>query len=660
MIMAVGVLAGCNLFERNERRAMMTPIARINPIGDHMTEPHYIYMWELLQLISQQGGFHPDMTREDREMVIDSMINQLIVRRFILIDIDRMLHNGEMPWRAGRARVLNEYGHELRDENNNHSYVYRFYQGTIVVFEGGQAEFNVFREENNLTGEFREEPVYDFTDANRVRQIVYGAIDQTLESIRAGVLTDFDMGVPEVAPPSTDTPPTSFPVRPARPDEIHDEDEPREEEKWSPDRARWPGYFMTNANDISFENQVIERFLALVRERTDAEENLEITESDESRIAKDNLFINGIISGNREILDRIYAEEGMTLNAGLTNVYPMLFNPVWTEGHVDHEASNNSVHMVYILLGRQAIEQVRIERLQETIIDNVEVREDQIRNHFNDLQRQQQLRFRNNWDAYAAAIRGGETILYHPVNTANNQRFFYVKHILLPFSPVQTQQLTTFRQSPAGQNPVAVREFRDTRLAPYIVVPDRVNGESDYSTMRSAQQVFDIVLDEVGRGDLRARERAFTDLIYRFNTDPGAFGNNRGYLMESELLAHESEQMVQEFADAARALFNEPQFSPGDVYPRKVITDFGIHIMYFASVVPSGTSGVLVDIDSFESPGQITRINESIESELLQILQGGEFTRWQNERIVYFTETRPETYETFPSAWRTLARRGRL
>ncbi|MCL2862253.1 MAG: hypothetical protein FWE22_07585 [Firmicutes bacterium] len=628
LMMAMGVLAGCNLFEHNERREMMQVVATINPIYNpnnpdgFRSEPHNIYMWQLMQMIGQQGGFHPDMTREDRDTVIDSMIEQLVIRQLILIDIDRMLYEGEIVWRAGHAREEDELGRAVRDENGNFVYLYD--------------------EDGN--------PIYDYTDANRVRQLVYGAIDQTLESIRVDVLSDFNIGVPDVAPPPPDTHPTTFPVRPPLPEHEIEEEELREEEPWTPDRARWPGYFMTVQADISFENQVMERFLSLLRNRTD-EDNLEVTDADRELFNYDNALINGIISGNN--IPEIY---GLPLNPGHSNLYPIMFNPVWgygsQHGHIVNSAEN-SLHMVYVLLGRQAVEQVRIERLQERIVGNVEVQENHIRNHFNNLQRQQQQQFRNNWAAYAAAMRGGETVLYHPVIEDNNQRFFFVKHILLPFSPSQTQELNAFRQTPAGRDPRAVENFRDNVLVPQIRVPDRVNGESDYSVEFNATQVFNFVRSEMAQvgGNVMAAERRFTDLIYRFNTDPGAFGNNRGYIEVSELLPHESETYMQEFADGAREL--NRYFSPGQVLPRKVITDFGVHIMYLASVVHPGTQ---VTLDSFETPGQISRVRENIENELREILEGGEFTRWQNQRIVYFTQTRTDTYETFPRAWRRLSR----
>ena len=125
-------------------------------------------------------------------------------------------------------------------------------------------------------------------------------------------------------------------------------------------------------------------------------------------------------------------------------------------------------------------------------------------------------------------------------------------------------------------------------------------------------------------------ERLFDEFTYKYNTDPGAFGTGKAYAVKKNDDKEHSNYMV-EFYDGAMELYNNYQV--GEVLPHYVVTDYGVHIMYFSQKVVPGTIRSLGD---YLTPAGYETVRDSFEEAIRTNKENSAFTSWQNERITYY------------------------
>ena len=99
--------------------------------------------------------------------------------------------------------------------------------------------------------------------------------------------------------------------------------------------------------------------------------------------------------------------------------------------------------------------------------------------------------------------------------------------------------------------------------------------------------------------------------------------------MKYELGTGESETYMQEFADAARDMYDTLEV--GQLYDKLVVTDYGVHIMYLASKTKAGEVKGLYD---YQTPGEYTRVYDVIKDSLLSSKQSAAYNAWATEKIV--------------------------
>lgn len=433
---------------------------------------------------------------------------------------------------------------------------------------------------------------WGLTETNAVKKQMYDIIDSTLISTQNEILAARDEGqIVNTGDGELNTS-TTYPVR-------SDEkaEDVKDTEVWEPEITRYPGLY-GDADKRSLEREALRRFIAMIEERV--EDDFRVTAEDRAKFDEDIKKIN-------EITDR----------DGLSYVYPIL----------------GDTHILYYITGESIEQSQKLQLLQNYLTDSVDVDDERVLESYRNLLNTQ----RSAYDdpatgsaAYDKAMSAGDTVLYHP-----NNNHFYVKHILLPFSDAQTASLNAYK-SGTNVTKEEVNRFRD-RLVENIVCYPHVMGEDD----KSKPMTVDQVLAEIKavmlplEGSPRQADAAFTDLVYKYNTDPGAFDNNKGYVLKYKLGAEDTDQWVEEFASAARALRKNQ--AVGEVYKdedgnyAKIVTDYGVHIMYFASVVEQGVA----ELYGYTAPNETETYFDVLKAPIVSTLEGVVYQNWENRILSY-------------------------
>lgn len=284
--------------------------------------------------------------------------------------------------------------------------------------------------------------------------------------------------------------------------------------------------------------------------------------------------------------------------------------------------------MVKKLYGDSLIMSQKMTLLQNFIESGVTVTEEEIVAKYNKMLADQTSSYANE-SSYDSAATGSNLVLYHA-----NDNYVYVKHILIPFSDEQQAYLRNYKNTHTNDEYLAERQ----RLVNNIEAYAHVNGEDDTSRVLRVDEIWSEIRRKMAEVSANAyeAERLFNELTYKYNTDPGAFNNEAGYAIKYKLNDGESEKYMQEFADCARA-FRDEGYKVGQVYNDYVLTDYGVHIMYYANDFAAGST---LGLNDYTTPGKYTLVKDSIKADLLKSATSAAYTKWQNERIYYYRNTK--------------------
>ncbi len=443
--------------------------------------------------------------------------------------------------------------------------------------------------------------VKDYTQYNAVKRSIYNVIDSTLLNIKNEMLEERDRPTVSTEGDTDVSTETTYPVKPA---EESDEDVV-ETEKWEPSLSRYPGLSGDDENQ-SLEKEAMRRFINILETRVDGD--FRLTDDDKSKFEADKAAIN-------EVIDK----------KGVPYVYPMI----------------GQTHLMYYVSGEQIERSQKITSLQNYLTENIEVTDAEVMDSYTALLNEQSSTYSADVSAFDTAMSGNSTVLYYP-----NDNYFYVKHILLPFSDAQKAELDAYKAR-VNVTKEQIESFR-ARLADSIVAYPHVAGEDDKSRPMSVAQIMNEVKAKMLPLEINTREAdlMFDELIYEYNTDPGAFNNNKGYVVKYKLNDGESETYMQEFADGAR--YMRDNLSVGQVYYEPVITDYGVHIMYFASTTTPGT----VAVNQYTTPGMLQTYFDVLKEPIETARNNAAYTKWQNEVLLYNYNTNTYTNEdTFSDLW---------
>lgn len=478
--------------------------------------------------------------------------------------------------------VSNNYSNLSSSYGNSAEAIYRAGASMLVNIELVTNEVDALIDAGKIS--------WGLTETNAVKKRIYSVIDSTLVSVKNEILASRDQSQIVTTGDSEVNTNTTYPVKPSE-----DAEDVEDTEVWEPDLSRYPAMF-GDPDKLSLEREAMRRFISLLESRV--EDDFRITADDRAKFDEDKKQIN-------EIID----------TKGISYVYPMI----------------GQTHLMYYITGESLEQSQKITLLQEYLTDSVNVDDSRVLESYNSLLNSQRSAFTDPETGIAAfdsAMSGSGTVLYYP-----NTNYFYVKHILLPFSDAQKAELTAYKAR-LDVTKADVVAFRD-RLVDGIVCYPHVAGEDD----KTRPMTVDAVIADIKsvmyplESNARLADLAFDDLIYKYNTDTGAFGNNKGYVVKYELAEGESETYMQEFADAARDLRKTQEVGQiyqarnnGKVEYNKVVTDYGVHIMYFASVTEVGA----VSLYSYTTPGEVETYFDVLKAPITSALENVAYSKWEN------------------------------
>ncbi|MDE5592662.1 MAG: hypothetical protein K2I75_01875 [Clostridiales bacterium] len=464
---------------------------------------------------------------------------------------------------------------------------------------------------------------------NEIRRNLYNIMDNTLLSLKNNILSE--RGQEQITSIGGDSSSsnTTYPVKPDVTDDADDEVEETELTVWTPDRVSWPG-INGDSDRRSLEREAMTRFLALIKSRV----------KDDFRLDKPAYqWLKNKIDAEIKAIDKLIDTQGIEA------VYPKLGEYSYPMS----ESTSEFGYIMYYLSGENLERSQKITAMQSYLTDSVTVQYDEVEKSYNTLLSDQRSKYEDDISAYDSAMSGGNTtVLYH----ANNN-YFYVKHILLPFSDEQKAALTEFKNSPKIKNlhedeqKEKIELFRE-QLVESIKCYPHVDGEDDLSRLMTVDDVMEHVNHVMTplAGNVQRANDAFNDLIYLYNTDPGAFDNDKGYVVKYQLNDGENETYMQEFADAAREM--RRTLEVGQVYAKPVITDYGVHIMYLSSVVQKGA----VELNDVTSPNGTQTYYDLLEEPIKSNRENASYTNWSNNVFTYNYEKHSTTYtDNFKNLW---------
>lgn len=467
------------------------------------------------------------------------------------------------------------------------------------------------------------------TQQNEIRRGLYDIVDNTLLTLKNNILDE--RGLEQIATPDSNTSSesTTYPVKPDEVDNAGDDEPKNEVEVWAPEKATWPGV-SGNSDERSLDREAMNRFIALIKSRV----------KDDFRLDKpDRKWLKNKINAEIKAIEKLIDTQGIEA------VYPKIGD----YSYPMTESKSEFGYIMYYLSGENLERSQKITAMQNHLTESVTVKYDEVVKSYEALLNEQRNAYDEDVSKYDSAMSDGSTtVLYH----ANNN-YFYVKHILLPFSDEQTAALTEYKNRPDIKNlhddikKEKVEEYREW-LADAIVCYPHLNGENDTTKPMSVDDVMAHVRSVMTplAGNVKRANDAFNDLIYLYGTDPGAFGNDKGYVVKNRLDEGESETYRQEFADAAREM--RKTLEVGRVYEKKVITDYGVHIMYLASVPHKGA----VDLYDVTSPNGSQTYYDLLEEPIKTSRENASYTEWQNNVFTYNYKKHSKSFtENFSDLW---------
>jgi hypothetical protein len=284
---------------------------------------------------------------------------------------------------------------------------------------------------------------------------------------------------------------------------------------------------------------------------------------------------------------------------------------------------------MYYLIGKDYENDIKLSLLQDNIVSGVDVTETEVLEEYNNMLQSQKNKY-SNVDTFYTDVKGGsvDPLLYYP-----NGSYYYVKHILIPFTDAQTKELETFKNNYASILGDDAVKAKKEALGKAVVGFEHRNGE-DYGKPLSIDTIYaDIVATmEAAKANKKASDRAFDSLIYKYNTDPGIFGKELGYAVNANLGDAEYDSTyMEEFSVAAKELF---EAGVEGAISQPAVTDYGVHILYLSRIIPS--NGLTVGLNDYVSYGERETVYEKIEKTVREEKVNNVFNVWQNNKIGYY------------------------
>ncbi|MBR6789109.1 MAG: hypothetical protein IKM44_04810 [Clostridia bacterium] len=447
------------------------------------------------------------------------------------------------------------------------------------------------------------------TEENDLKRTIYYGIESVLSSIYAEISEDFDETYPSLGNPSA--PETTYPIPPT--EEEKEEVYTKEYEVW--DITNEPARCVGNTNNkklASMQREGVRRFIDYVENAISDSHSISINDRADYE------------AEIKEMRDKCKTTEGIDELYVNLDDYDVIH---YMYGDNYEYSLKTDAHKQYI------------GKLQNVTTDVAEVYASELA--------EQKRSFDENIENYYTAASGDKTVLYFA-----DSEYFWVKHLLIPFSTEQTTALTEYKKTHTDAQVEAYR----AQLGAQVEVYKHVNGEDDKSKTYSIDEAWADIYGKM-RGKVGyTAERAFTDLIYTYNSDPGIFDSKMGYAVTATPAAKggKAETYMIEFAKESRALLNaynrnesllsykqsdsEYSVSKYDAYltdeveigsiSAPALTDYGWHIMYLSYVPVPGTTRSL---NEYLTEGRYETVRSSLESDITSRINNA-YTSWKEGR----------------------------
>lgn len=202
----------------------------------------------------------------------------------------------------------------------------------------------------------------------------------------------------------------------------------------------------------------------------------------------------------------------------------------------------------------------------------------------------------------------------------NGTEFFYVSHILAKFSDEDQAKYNEYvkyvkGEANDGKYTAGEAQALIDGLYTNLVFPVREkNKKGQWVDSGKTKPVMEVMKElelklATAGDDEYLKAEYFNEFIYKYNQDDGVFNSDRNYVIGIDKTTPDNEkdtpytihsQMVENFTNAAVALYKDGQAKIGDIYKENeadsasglIKTEYGIHIMVFEGKVQNLFSNI--------------------------------------------------------------------
>lgn len=597
IVTCFGLMTGCALFEYDSERDYSQAAVTVasyditETYSDGKTKTYTadekkIYKYELVSYYNQVASTLINNYKYTPAQVVEYVLSQLVQQTIVLNEVNAQIYFGNI--------VLG-----VHDENEIKKNVYSAIDSQLFSLKNeilssrgettsSQGDSSDSSEKTETTYPVKEEKTVGEYDDYTREELIAEALSDGRSIVKAGdekavqKLNEFTKNKLVY---------------------LLEKDDLNKEDVWEPAKITYPGVYGTEDNK-SLEREAVRRFLTFLR--TTVTNDYRVDETERAKCLTD--------------LDRL---DAIADEKGITAVYPELY-----KGNPDDNDGKGAV--IEYFIGSSYRNNAKIDLLRDYITYNVDVTDEEVAAKYDELLAGQKANFNADSSALSKAISNKETVVYYPANTD----IYFVKHILVPFTETQKSLLTARLKENSlytEEQKAAIKKEFGNSITGYV----HEGGENSGNPLTLAEIYADVKRTmSAASGSLCDKERAFEDLIFKYNTDTGIFNNELGYSVKVTTGDKYDEQYMREFSLAAKSLYEAGVVG---AISEPAITDYGAHIVYLAQVIPS--SGKTLGLNDYLTYGRYTKVSEKIESDLRTEKTNNYFSEWQQTKIGNYLNT---------------------
>ena len=458
----------------------------------------------------------------------------------------------------------------------------------------------------------------DFVNINSVLRQVYQALQD--EIFRVGNEILVQRGEP--ARPSTSQP---DPVAPP-----HPVPDPEDREK-VPEPKLWTSEYFPGDNVdpyfASLDRAAFRRVLNTLEKNLDSDFRLSNLERNDQR-AQIKVVNDLVVAGK---FKQAYDQLGKDLLE--LEQQSVLY---WSVGQAAFRAVRQEVFGKYLSeMSENAVTSTQVQERYRQMLDTQKLAIDNDPTSFNSF----------------ADSENDDLVLYEPTS-----ELFWVKHVLLPFDDQQAAQLKALQSSSSGVGEKKYNEIRQG-LADNIKVRRKVNGYQVGEPIAA-----NLIYNEISsimkplQGNTFEANKAFDEFIYTYNSDGGLFKKlHRGYMVQpgrnngakpgDEKFGLDLQWVIEfaraakDFKDAYDELGADGLSILGSI-SGPVVTDNGIHILYFSDTTRGGLpNGRVLSLDEFATASRQKTVRQTIVDLLVKEQQATVRKNWRANVLIGYNPT---------------------